>query len=159
LPANAWRTDDGVLISDVPAPVAAPGSLAPAAATAPVRKPGEQPAAAPGFVPQPAVEVPRKAARMPEIGDFPDPIQKAYAERLPAAAASAVPPAPAAAEPRNTAVQASAEPASDPRKGGLFRRLAEVARGRPRTVETNPQDEEMPDFLTTGPRGRRQGSA
>jgi cell division protein FtsZ len=106
---------------------------------------------APVYVPQAPADIPiRSATRMPDISDFPDVIQKAYAERQ----------APARNEPARPrpAVERPPEPVApvDPRKGSLFRRLAEATGVRSRAVAA---PDPVPDFLsdTPAPKRGRQG--
>jgi cell division protein FtsZ len=94
------------------------------------------------FAPQPPMDTRRSHPRAPEISDFPPIGQKEYLAKSAQLLTAATTP--------NRPHAGSEISRPEPKKGSLFQRLADVARGKPRdpaSEATVPNDQPLPDFF------------
>jgi cell division protein FtsZ len=161
IPANAhapkpiqgtgWAQTAEPVVTEMKSPIAGSGQrpppLPPRAATS-----SPQGSGGATFVPDPAVEIPRRTVKTPEIGDFSPVIQKAYADHQQAQAGGASVPSKTFVAAPKAAVEPSA---SDPKNGSLFRKLARATLGRSAKSQTPGATDEVPDFLAPDTKSRR----
>ncbi len=137
---DIWFSPDQVLVTERPHSVDSTAPVRSAISRAAGESLHMQPAD--GFVPQAPVEVKKSTSRVPEVGDFPAIGQKDYwSKKSPTVDTSTHVPA---------SPQIFDEPNVEPKKGSLFQRLADAARGRSRGGERSGKgsdDDQLPHFF------------
>jgi cell division protein FtsZ len=137
--ANGWISPDNITVretlthSGLPQPTMRPIAS---------NTPQQQPQRGSGFTAQPPAEARRAPSRVPDIDDFPAIGQKEYRAKSGQFAQSEVA--------QSATVPAPVLSRAEPRKGSLFQRLADVARGKSKSVEPASEireDEPLPDFF------------